>query len=316
MNNKILFIIKSTALMIIPFSIISGYNSQFLISLKSKNDENKLIIPIKNNNEKNNDGNNNQNKISIKNVEYQSQEIKNKTSKNKAKKNKKSINLISSYDLQIHAKIIPVKSSIISSRIDATVKNVYVKEGEYFRKNQKILDFDCVIIKSDADKAKAQMENAKVYYESSQKLYDLNGLDKVSLAKSESEYKSLSAEYKIKEQLMKYCTVKAPFAGQMTDVYVHEFETISRGDNLFKAVDDNNLIVKAFVPSEWVSKIHKGDNFEIKLIENNKIYKGKITRIVKDIDSVSRTIKIIGKLDEKYEDISPGMSGYITSLTK
>jgi len=282
--KKFLFIIKITALMIIPLSMISSGTNQVLISLKEN--KNQISIPIKN------------------------------EKSNKASKSDEPIDLINNYDLQIHAKIVPVKSSVISSRIDATVKDIFVKEGEYFRKNQKILEFDCAIIKADADKIQAQMENAKSTYEANLHLYNLNGIDKVSLSKSKSEYNSLAAEYKIKELLMKYCIVKAPFPGQMTDIYVHDYETISRGDNLFKIVDDKDLIVKAFIPSEWISMVHVGDKFTIKIVENNKSYQGKITRLVKNIDSISRTIKIIGKLDKKYADVTPGMSGYITSLKK
>ena len=227
---------------------------------------------------------------------------------------KESTNLLKNYGLQIHAKVIPVNSSTLSSRIDATVEKIYVKEGEYFKKNQKLLSFDCTLLNSEAEKFKAQAEDAKNRYESNLKLFNLNGLDKVELSKSKAEYRASHAEYKVKDQLTKYCTVRAPFAGQMTDIYVHTHETLSRGDNLFKLVDNKDLLVKAFIPSEWVSKVHKGDAFELKVIENNRVYDGKIIRLVKNIDSVSRTMKIIGKLDKGDENLSPGMSGYLVSL--
>jgi membrane fusion protein (multidrug efflux system) len=90
---------------------------------------------------------------------------------------------------------------------------------------------------------------------------------------------------------------------------VHNLETVKPGDPLLKIVGTDNLEVSIQVPSHWLRWLKIGTPFFIHINEINQKVNAQIIRTDPEIESVSQTIKLTGRITEQNSELLPGMSG-------
>ncbi|MBP9722941.1 MAG: efflux RND transporter periplasmic adaptor subunit [Gammaproteobacteria bacterium] len=202
--------------------------------------------------------------------------------------------------------------AVISTEIDGTIKEILVKEGDYFKANDILLKFDCTVYTADLEKNKAEKDINEKKYQSMKKLANLDGASKTELLTSQGEYESSAARLKIAAYKAERCTQKAPFDGQMTELKVRNYETVKVGDKLYTIVDNKNLDVTAIIPSEWLSWLKINSEFEVLIKETNNKYKATVTKIIYNADAVSQSVKLIGKITSESTGLFVGESGNAT----
>ena len=204
----------------------------------------------------------------------------------------------------------PIENIKYSSPITAFIESIPFKEGMSFKKDNVLLTYNCTIMQSEFEKSKSAAEYLREKADNVKKLYDLGGTGKNDLEESESKAKEAEAELKIKQYVVSQCEIKAPFEGQVVEVFVSTHEYIEQGKPIISIVELNNVEIKLILPSEWLTWIKKDMEFLITLDETNTSYTAIMSRITYSIDPVSNTFIAYANFKNPTVDLKPGMSGY------
>lgn len=210
---------------------------------------------------------------------------------------------------KIHAVIIAEEVATLSSPMMGYLQKLAIKEGNLFKKDDLLAEFECKIQKAELQKANAQVKLTAINKDSYERLNKLGSASMAKVAESEADYNKAIAEEKIADKRVADCFVKAPFSGQVTELFVHQYETLQLNQKLFTIMDNDSLVVNVLVPSQWLSWLKIGDKFQLFINENHKTYTAVVERIVNQVDAVSRSVTVIGKIQGEGSDLKSGMSG-------
>lgn len=199
--------------------------------------------------------------------------------------------------------------AVLSSQIAGTIISLPINEGESFKLNDDLVIFDCTIHEADLKKAKAHLNAKQAAYVSNQRLAKAKAVGNVELAQSRADYLASEGEVVIKQHTVDYCRVKAPFDGKLIKQHIHEHESVRQGQALVDVLDNSNLSVELIVPSQWLAWLKSNTPFRLYIEETGQEYAAHVTKILPRIDSVSQSIRIIGKINQPHPELINGMSG-------
>ncbi len=203
----------------------------------------------------------------------------------------------------------PSDQATFSSETAAQVFNVPYKEGASFHKGDILLEFDCRYQKAELKKALAQQTESAMASRSAEKLVNYGSISKFEVVKAESEEQMANADVDKLRATVDKCTIRAPFTGSVADVIVHPNESVRPGDPLLKIVNTEYLEFEIQIPSVWLSWLHVGSMFNVRLNEIKKTISAKVTMIDPEIEPVSQSVKIIAVITPSDPTLLPGMSG-------
>jgi RND family efflux transporter MFP subunit len=215
-----------------------------------------------------------------------------------------------------YASLFPVNKASLSNQMAGVIQRIYFLPGEHFNKGDVLVQFNCEEVDLKADRAQAELEAADAELQSIKELTNLQSASKVELAKAKSAYHIAKAERNIARFYQKKCQIIAPYDGEVVHQSAAENETVKIDDPLIDIVSNQDLEVKMYIPSLWLDKLKIGSPFDLLLDELPNIkLKGKITKIVGQIDPASQSILVYGWVDTKKlkktvsQKLYSGMSG-------
>lgn len=210
---------------------------------------------------------------------------------------------------KIHAIVASESMATISSQMAGLISNLYVKNGSTFKKNDLLLQFDCREQLATLQKAKAEVKLAEVGQKSYARLSALGSASVLKVAESQAQLEKALGDQKIAEKKVSDCQIRAPFSGQVTELFVHQNESVQTYQKVFDVLDNSDLVVNVLVPSNWMSWLTVGSTFQLKVDETQQTYTVKVARIVRAVDAVSRSVNIIGTFVSAQPELQFGMSG-------
>ncbi|CAA6801325.1 MAG: Unknown protein [uncultured Sulfurovum sp.] len=235
----------------------------------------------------------------------------------------------------------PIKDIRLSVDLDGTVDKLYVKEGSFVKKNQKLLKLKSHLQELELNKRKviwkdqAQLNAArknreiqKSLLDSTQELYDqTRAVSRDELSMLESKYHILNGEirmreenekkekleYRIAREMLSKYTVKSPIAGVVTELAVQKGEWAKTGKPFIRVVNANVCYIDINIDEAYSSTLKVGDNIdftvEAKSVTANK--KGKVTFISPIADMASGLIRIKIQFSNLKNRVTPGLSATI-----
>jgi membrane fusion protein, multidrug efflux system len=200
----------------------------------------------------------------------------------------------------------------IRSDLNVTVTSADFKKGMPFKKDDILISFNCARLKAERAAANASANASSIELKQKRTLlaYEAAGKGEVGLAQA-GVSKSV-AERDVIDQKLKDCKIKAPFDGRVVDSTVNAMETPKAGEPLLVIIDDSNLQVELIMPSQWLAQIKQDTLFSFNVDETGEILQGTVERFGAEVDPVSQTIDVIGKIITKSDTIRAGMSGSVT----
>lgn len=103
-------------------------------------------------------------------------------------------------------------------------------------------------------------------------------------------------------------SIRSPFPGVVTDIFLSKGEKINIGQNIVRVVNLNTLYLKGYALESEIRNLKKGINVRIKFDAYPEEYHyGKIQMISREVDSEKKTIPIYVKVDNKELKFYPGM---------
>lgn len=208
------------------------------------------------------------------------------------------------------AKLAALSRVEISSDITARVTAVKVRDGDRFARGDLLASFDCTQLHAELESAEAQRDLTERQLQSNHSLQELGGnISDLEILQTQAQLAEASARAKILKHRSDHCEVRAPFDGFVVRREVEPHQRAEVGTPLFELVDNRGLEVEAIVPSAWLKNLASGDSFRVRIDETGTSYRAILLRIVPAVDPVTRSVRVIGRIEEGGAALIAGMSG-------
>lgn len=129
------------------------------------------------------------------------------------------------------------------------LQNIYVDEGQFVRKGQKMFQIMPLLVEAELKKTKAEYQLAKIEYDNTVMLHNKNvvSINEVMLTKARLD--KAHAQMELAEAHLKFTTVTAPFDGIMDRFQVRLGSLVDEGE-LLTTISDNSKMWLYFNVSE------------------------------------------------------------------
>ncbi len=200
----------------------------------------------------------------------------------------------------------------ITNRQPVRIKSLGFKDGQEFSKGDILVIFDCKQIELDLDIQKEILKDRQASFDNLQKLKKLKSTSDYSVVKAESELgqtKKIISKY---EDQLSDCVIKSDYAGKVVVTSATEGEFLFAGKEIMTVINNEDLLVKAYVPVDWLDWLKIGSTF--KLCIGADCFDGVVNRIGAEVDAISQTLDVFGKIpaENNNNKLIPGLSGQIT----
>ncbi len=212
-------------------------------------------------------------------------------------------------DPPVRALLVPTVESTLSSRMAGRITEISVREGERFKKDERLISFDCEIQGNYLKKSRAKLLAAEKTHKSNLLLKDYQSIGDLDIELSAAEVQTTKADVAIFKSKLKRCKINAPFDGRVVELKVNAHESVSEHQPLIAILDDHNLEVQLYIPSWWLSWLRAGESFSIRIDETGKTYPASVVRLGARVDAASQSIEITAAITGKNPELLAGMSG-------
>ncbi len=154
----------------------------------------------------------------------------------------------------------PSKSTVLSSRYPGTLVRLAVSQGQRVAAGAVIAEVDAQSVKSTLETAEATLEQAQDAYDRLKQVYESGSVAEVKMVEIETKLAQAEASVKMARQAYDDCTIKAPYAGVISDVYVDEGIELSLAEPIAKIVDASSLEITFPVPEGEIGDVAVGED--------------------------------------------------------
>lgn len=209
----------------------------------------------------------------------------------------------------IRALLTPNRETTIASTIAGRIKYLRSNLGQAFNAGAQLVSFDCTQSIARVEIAKATLASAIDEHEAKVKMQGLDQASDLEVSLAASATNKARAELKLNRAMVAECSIIAPWSGRVAQAHVKNNMTVTPGQPLLDIVDDGPLKIKLNIPSQLLSELKVGNQFNVTIDETGKSYPASISAINSRIDPVSQTVEIQATMKKTHEELLAGMSG-------
>ena len=209
----------------------------------------------------------------------------------------------------LRAHVVPRRYTTLSAEMGGSIKRMGIREGDSFKKNDPLVEFDCGEETARLASAGAGLRVAEKSARVNRRLDELGTTSVMKLTIAEAKVVEARAQLETAEVKVARCKVVAPFSGRVAELSVQQHQFVERGEPLMRIVDPSLLEVEMIVPSRWLTWLRHGHRFDLELDETGKSHRAEVTEIGAWIDPVSQSVKIVARFAKPGARLLPGMSG-------
>ena len=214
---------------------------------------------------------------------------------------------------KIQGSIVSKNMAYIRPEINGPVKALYVKEGDYVNKNQKLLSLSIDLLKGQLSELEQQLSFVTFIYEKQKSLYAEGVTTEIQLKEAENSVENLKKSRATLLTQIEKSTVYAPFEGYIESSMVQLGEAVSPINPIFHLVGVKDLYVSADVSENLLSEIKINNPVVAYFPSIDETLEGlKLTRLGKLVNSANRTVKIEAKLNRYSQNLIPNLMGEIS----
>lgn len=148
------------------------------------------------------------------------------------------------YVCQIHA----YSHIEMRSQEKGYLQNIFVDEGQYVKKGQRMFQIMPVVYEAELEKAKAEVNYAEIEYQNTKNLADSNIVSKNELALSKAHLDKEKADLALAQAHLSFTDIRAPFDGYMDRFSQRLGSLVDEGDLLTSLSDNSKMWVYFNVP--------------------------------------------------------------------
>jgi RND family efflux transporter MFP subunit len=176
--------------------------------------------------------------------------------------------------------------------------------GRFVHEGETLVKMDLIPLKLRLLEQKAEIKRAQINVQylanelqRLQKLKLSNSASQFQLDQNQSQYDLAQTDIEIANLKLKQiedqitrATVKAPFAGVITERLVRAGTDVNRSDALLKILDTEHLEVRLYVPIKYLPFVAKGNGLDI--TANGQLVNAAITSLIPSVDAKSQTFEV------------------------
>ncbi|MEA5256605.1 efflux RND transporter periplasmic adaptor subunit [Arcicella aquatica] len=148
------------------------------------------------------------------------------------------------------------------------LKKIYVDEGQFVKKGQLMFQILPLQYQAEFQKTQAEANYAEIEYKNTKLLADSNIVSRNELALTKAKFDKAKAEMELAKVHLGFTEIKAPFDGIMDHFYVREGSLLAEGDLLTTLSDNSKMWVYFNVPeSEYLNFKTKSNNSNVPVVK-------------------------------------------------
>jgi len=208
---------------------------------------------------------------------------------------------------------------LLNSEVSGKIIEIYKSLGDKITKGETIAkidnkDFEIQVLQAEANllAAEASKEALEKQFQSNLQLYNDNIISELEYQNSVSAYKNATAQWQgalanleIKKRILNNSMFIAPVSGSIVDLPIKIGQTVSVNQKIAGIVDLDKLMIRTGVGEKSILLLK--NNQKATVLYNNKQYPAKISGIGYKLLSSIANYPIEIKLDNKNNDLIPGM---------
>ncbi|MDB6023604.1 MAG: hypothetical protein JWQ04_3461 [Pedosphaera sp.] len=206
----------------------------------------------------------------------------------------------------------PVFDVTLSMSVPGIITVQRLKEGEFARTNEVILELDSQLEELEVQRRKLVMENRKTDAESTKLVFDkTSSVSRDELLKKEADYQVALAEYKIAVEQLQRRKLFAPGAGVITEINLHVGEACSPYQPVARLVDTRQCYFISNVEAKAATGLKTGQTVHVEIEDGKNPFKvdAKIVFISPVVDAASGLQKVKAIFDNVDGKVRPGVAG-------
>lgn len=196
----------------------------------------------------------------------------------------------------------------LSSRLSAYVSGVHASAGDRVTKGQVLVTLDDRELKEQLAGARAQQAQAEAEFARVTKLLEARAATEQALTAAKSAFDGASAQVKSIDVMLTFTEIRSPIDGRVTDRRIETGDLANPGQVLLSVYDPVRLRLEAAVPVRLIERLGMEKSVDVQLDRPNRLLKGRVSGVVGEVDSMSRTQIAKVSLDEA-GDVLPGTFG-------
>jgi len=213
---------------------------------------------------------------------------------------------ISSY-ISSTANVVAENEVKIVAESEGRIERLLVEEGDYVSQGATL----ATLVRGDAqmlrEKARVRASNARIAFNRAKDLNTRDLMSKGDYEKIVMEKEVAEAELGEAEWRLAKTTIRAPFAGRVTERMVNAGQHLRPGDTLFTLTDYDPLIARIFLPERDVIALKTGREVRMTLRAANEItFQGRIRQISPVVDTATGTVKVTVEAVKPPDAVRPG----------
>ena len=222
---------------------------------------------------------------------------------------------IASY-YQATASLEAEKEARVLARVTGVVSQLFVEEGDVVAEGDPLLAVDNNEYRYRLQQAEASTRNLKSRFERFEAMMAENLTTEEEFEAARSDLANAQAEEGLARLNLSYTTVRAPFAGAVTQRLVDIGQNLSVGTELMVMADFRPLLARVHVPSREFNKLRQDQSVDLILDSNGEKLAGRIKLISPVIDPASGTIKVTVEVPEYPAGTRPGDFAKVNIVTE
>ncbi|MCP4201625.1 MAG: efflux RND transporter periplasmic adaptor subunit [bacterium] len=179
------------------------------------------------------------------------------------------------------------------SEVEGRVESLLVDEGDFVREGQHLAR----LVRDDEEinlrKTELKETNARLAYERGEDLADKELISREEFDKFKMDFEIAQQEKAEAGWRLQKTTIKAPFAGQISERMIQVGQNLRLSDELFQLTDVDPLISRIFLPERDVIGLEEGGQVRITLnADADTQFTGRIRQVSPVVDTATGTIKV------------------------
>ncbi|MCQ9427208.1 efflux RND transporter periplasmic adaptor subunit [Pseudomonas sp. LJDD11] len=210
---------------------------------------------------------------------------------------------------ELRVQLSPVRQTVLSSEIAGRLTELSVKEGERIEQGQRLAAFDCSVQQAQLARSEAVLQGTQKKLDVAKRLDALESISQADVVQAQSDMAVARAESGVTRAVLQRCSVSAPFAGRVAQRKADRWQHVAEGTELLAIYDDSSYQLELIVPSDWLTWLRAGQDFQVVLDETGQHYPAQVERLGAAIDPLSQSLKVFARITGDTRQLLPGMSG-------
>jgi RND family efflux transporter MFP subunit len=206
----------------------------------------------------------------------------------------------------------PFLDVTLSAPVPGIVATHKLKEGEFIREGQVLLELDKKLEELETERRKLVRDQKRNDYEGTRKLFSTTrGISKEELEKKEVEYKVAAVEYDMAEEQLRRRQVISPLSGTITEILLEVGEACQAYQPVARVVDTRRCYFVTNIEARSAGRLKLGQAVKLEVDggPGSTPIEGNIVFVSPVLDPASGLQKVKVLFENSDGKVRPGVAG-------